>query len=51
VWRDLDPALKDKILSRGLTYKRWYYDETHRSFDPLKTKSWQSMFETTNKSE
>ena len=49
VWRRLPGDLKDKLLRKGLLCRRWYFDGDHKSFDPLKTKSWQSMFETTDK--
>lgn len=50
VWRDLPDSLKNKLLSRGLLYERRYFDDTRDGFkDPLQHKSWQAMFETTDR--
>jgi alpha-ketoglutarate-dependent taurine dioxygenase len=51
VWRDFPIDLKNKILKRGLLYKRRYYNEDlGKLVDPLQHKSWQAMFLTSNKS-
>lgn len=49
VWEQMDPDLKDKILKRGWLYERWYTNKGDRNYDPLKSKPWQDMFLTDNK--
>ena len=50
VWDDLSPALKEKMLHRGLLYERWYRHEKNSPIDPLVHKTWQAMFLTENRS-
>ncbi|RYG66439.1 hypothetical protein EON64_09760 [archaeon] len=50
VWRDLPAGLREKLLQRGLLYKRRYFNEQLGSVDPLQHKSWQAMFMTDNQS-
>lgn len=49
VWDDLSPTLKNKMLTRGLLYERWYRHEKNRQIDPLVHKTWQAMFLTENR--
>jgi alpha-ketoglutarate-dependent taurine dioxygenase len=50
VWRDLPSQLKDKLTTKGLLYRRRYFNEKLGApLDPLQHKAWQAMFETSDK--
>ena len=53
VYRQMAPAVRDKFERKQIRYIRHYFDAERdsyfaRQWDPLKTKSWQSMFNTTD---
>mmetsp|Transcript_3279 Transcript_3279/g.5962 ORF Transcript_3279/g.5962 Transcript_3279/m.5962 type:complete len:432 (-) Transcript_3279:151-1446(-) len=50
VWRQFPEKVKAKVESLGMSYERWYFNrDKGRKMDVLKTKSWQDMFDTTDK--
>ncbi len=38
VWRELPRGVQDTFRAKGISYERWYFDETQSCVDPLKTK-------------
>ena len=50
VWRDLDPALREKFRSKGVTYIRNYCGPQDWKWDPWMLKRWPEIFETRDKS-
>eukprot|EP00127_Corallochytrium_limacisporum_P005955 Clim_evm32s215 gene=Clim_evmTU32s215 len=51
VWENMDPAVKAKFEKHGMKTIRKYRDESHSTWDLLKTKSWQTMFNTKDRDE
>lgn len=50
VWRQFPENVKAKVESLGMSYERWYFNrDKGRKMDVLKTKSWQDMFDTTDR--
>ncbi|MFZ5475151.1 MAG: TauD/TfdA family dioxygenase [Myxococcota bacterium] len=49
VWRDLDPDVRERFATRGVTYIRRYGPPGGGGWDPWKLKRWDEMFGTTDR--
>jgi alpha-ketoglutarate-dependent taurine dioxygenase len=53
VYDEMDPDFRARVEEKQVRYLRWYYNDEEGApitIDPLKTKSWQAMFNTKNRS-
>lgn len=49
VWSDLPATLREEFQTQNIMNVRSYFSDENININPLMTKSWQKMFETTNR--
>ena|SRR3990167_764332 len=49
VWEELSPEVKERFSTKKIRYIRQYYDKDKKNYDFFRTKAWQDMFTTYNK--